>query len=286
MARPFGQLFLAVCLAGMFLTPVLPETRAEESLGAPRKKTPNVSVRHRDETSDGWSVAETVHVRVYHQGGRDRAEKIARAAEEAWEGAYRKWLACPCEDNVGCTVYLHPSATSFAEATGVSAATPGLTTVRGEESHVVSRRIDLNGEAPNLVTAVLPHEVAHAVLAGRLGCLPVPPWANEGMAVLTEPRPFVERHLRDLPAYRRDGRLFAAAELVRLKGYPAPRQMGPFYAQSVALVEFLCREKGTPTFTSFLREAARSSWEAALKKFYDWDFDELDRRWRKSLLGE
>jgi hypothetical protein len=285
LSRQSGRFFVFLVLTIALVPPAHSEPGTGEALGPPKRKAPTIKVRHRDDLVDGWSVAESAHVRVYHQGSRDRAEKAALTAEDAWSGATRKWLAESPDDEVYCAVYLYPTATAYAEATGLPAATPGVTTVRGEEGHVFSRRIDLNGEAPNLLTAVLPHEVTHAVLAGQLGSMPVPPWANEGIAVLAEPRPFVERHLRDLPGFRRDGRLFVAAELMKLKEYPARRLMGPFYAQSVSLVEFLTREKGAQTFTSFLREAARTGWEAALKKKYGWDFDELDRRWRESAFA-
>ena len=47
---------------------------------------------------------------------------------------------------------------------------------------------------------MLPHEATHVVLAGQFGDQPVPRWADEGMAVLTEPRDKIDRHLRNLPA--------------------------------------------------------------------------------------
>ena len=72
---------------------------------------------------------------------------------------------------------------------------PGHSSIRTDGPRVLSRRIDLHcGDVPNLLAAVLPHETTHVTLAGQFGDRPVARWADEGMAVLTEPREKVERH--------------------------------------------------------------------------------------------
>ena len=68
--------------------------------------------------------------------------------------------------------------------------------------------MDLHCDDVNMLVAVLPHETTHTVVAGNFGDQPVPRWADEGMAVLTEPREKIERHLRNLPKYRDDRHCF------------------------------------------------------------------------------
>ena len=149
-----------------------------------------------------------------------------------------------------------------------------------------TRRIDLHCDDPNMTYAVLPHEATHVVLAGRFGDQPVPRWADEGMAVLTEPREKIERHLRHLPEYRRDSQLFPVRQLMSLNDYPDPRYIGSFYAESVSVVEFLTKAGGAPKFTQFLREGLRSNnYEAALQRHYGYrNFADLEQRWIKATF--
>src|SRR5262249_6787394 len=129
------------------------------------------------------------------------------------------------------------------------------------------------------------HEVTHILTADRFGA-PLPPWANEAVAVLSEPPSLVERHLRCLPRYRQQGQLFSLAQLVRLQDYPEARSLGPFYAQSASLVDLLSSARGPLTFTRFVRDAQQDGYERALKRHYGWDFDELERRWQRHVFGE
>ena len=93
---------------------------------------------------------------------------------------------------------------------------------------VVSRRIDLNGDSADLVEAIVPHEFTHILLWSELGEKGVPPWANEGIAVLSEPRTHIDRHVREPPRYREREELFSLADLMSLKKYPGAGKWAPF----------------------------------------------------------
>ena len=70
-----------------------------------------------------------------------------------------------------------------------------------------------------------------------------------------------------------------------MDGYPEGRRIGPFYAESVSLVEFLSAEKGPKAFARFLRDGLADGYESALKADYDIDgFDDLQRRWQRLRL--
>jgi hypothetical protein len=138
-----------------------------------------------------------------------------------------------------------------------------------------------------MLTVVLPHETTHAVLAGKFGEFLVPRWADEGVAMLTEPADRVERYERSLTQLLQDQQLLSVRQLMMLNDYPEPRAINAFYAQSVSLVDFLAREKGPQTLTAFLREGLRTGYEPALKRHYGIaDFNELEQRWRRFALGE
>ena len=49
-------------------------------------------------------------------------------------------------------------------------------------------RTNLRADHPQVLTAILPHEVTHVVLADLFTTQQIPRWADEGMAVLAEPR--------------------------------------------------------------------------------------------------
>jgi hypothetical protein len=118
------------------------------------------------------------------------------------------------------------------------------------------------------------------VLAGQFD-QPVPRWADEGIAVLTEPRHKIDLHLQNLSTCRQDKTLFLIRELILAPDYPQPRQIKAFYAQSVSLVEFLANEKGPQAFSGFLRDALRTNnFEQALQRHYGYsNFDDLQHRW-------
>jgi hypothetical protein len=148
------------------------------------------------------------------------------------------------------------------------------------------RRIHVHADESGMVEAILPHEVTHTVLAGQFGEQQVPRWADEGMAVLNEPRERIERHLRALSRLRDEGRLYSARELISMKDYPEPRRIAAFYAESVSLTEFLAKAKDSQTLARFVRDGQRDGYESSLQRYYGWDFDELERRWRKHAFSE
>ena len=69
--------------------------------------------------------------------------------------------------------------------------------------------------------------------------------------------------------------------------WPEASLISSFYAHSVALVDFLCKQKGPQVFAQFLGDSLRIGDEAALKKHYGFQgFQDLDARWRAEVFGE
>jgi hypothetical protein len=273
---------------GKGLLAKIEERRAAAGSAGPAPEQAQVAVRHLDRQPDGWAVAETANFRIFHNQPREVAERVAQVAERTRSAMQRKWFGEGGEDwNPRCDLYLHASAQDYSQVTGVPGNSPGHSTIRSDGGRVISRRMDLRCDEPNMIPAVLPHETTHVVIAGRFGEAPVPRWADEGLAVLTEPRDKIERHLVKLPQYRQDRQLFSLRQLMQLNDYPDPRYIGSFYAESVSLVDFLAREKGPQTFSQFLREGLRGGYEPALRRHYGIaDFNELEQRWLHATFGD
>jgi hypothetical protein len=244
-----------------------------------------VTVTHKEDDGD-WSVAETTNFVIRHRHPRAFAEKVARVAERTREVQIRRWFSAANEVwKPRCAIYLYTDPEEYSQATGAPPQSPGLTRIEGEGDRIWGRRIDLHGRPEELLRAVLPHEVTHTVLAGRFGAR-VPRWADEGMAVLSEPRDRVEGHLRFLPRWRDEGRLLPLRRLMDQEDYPEPRFWGSFYGQSVSLVDFLVEAKGAPTFAAFLREGLRDGYTSALRHHYGWTYRELERHWFEHAFPE
>jgi hypothetical protein len=241
-------------------------------------------VWHETTDDDDWSVAQTSHFCLYHRTTQKGAEKLLRAAERARTAQLRKWFAArEAAWTSACRIYLYPSGREYALATGVPAEAPGHTDIQMDGQRVLWRRINLHGDTDELSEAVLPHEVTHAVLAGRFAVRQVPRWADEGMAVLAEPDDRVQCHREYLRRHQEDG-LYDLGDVMRMSDYPAGADRGLFYAQSVSLVDFLVRRQGPQAFTRFVQRGLRDGYEAALQKEYGWTFAELERHWRREAL--
>jgi hypothetical protein len=198
----------------------------------------------------------------------------------------RKWLGSVPEDwSPRCDIFLHPTAQDYSRETGKAATSPGHSSLKMEAGRVIIRRIDLHWEACNLLVAVVPHETTHVLLAGQFGEQPLPRWADEGLAVLSEPRDQVERHLRNLASCRQQNSLFSVQQLMQLADYPDPPYIKGFYAESVSLIEYLSVLKGPQELTAFLRDARKIGYEAALARHYGFrNFDDLQARWTQKAF--
>jgi tetratricopeptide (TPR) repeat protein len=247
-----------------------------------------VSLRHYPRSADGWCLAESPNFRIYYAQSPQWAERAAQVAERTRAAMQQKWFGAAGEPwNPKCELYLHATGQDYSLATGQQNS-PGHSSLKMENGRLVVRRIDLHCDDTNMLAAVLPHETTHVVLAGEFGEQLVPRWADEGMAVLTEPRPKVERHLNNLIKCRQDGTLFRLQDLIQLEDYPRnPRYISAFYAQSVSLVEYLTRQRGPQTFVLFLQEGMRYGYEKALQRHYGYrNFTELEQRWGQEAFRD
>jgi tetratricopeptide (TPR) repeat protein len=267
------------------------ELRRNPASATSSRPETQVVVRQRERNSDGWLACETAGFIIYYKETPEFATQAAQAAESVRATMQQKWFGGACREwNPPCVIYLHPTAEDYSRATG-QYNSPGHSSIRIENGHFIVRQIDLHCDDPNMLTAILPHEATHIVLASGLGEQQVerlPRWADEGVAVLTEPREKVDRHLANLAKARQDGQLFSCRELMELPNYPQnPRQISTFYAQSVSLVEFLSGLQGSQTFMLFLQDSMRYGYEKSLQRHFNiGSFSQLEERWTAHIAGD
>ncbi len=262
------------------------ETAPPSAAAAPA--APAIKVRHGQAPGTGWAVAETTNFRIFHNQTAEYAEMVAKVAETTRSAMQRQWFGKVSEDwNPRCDIYLYATTDAYSQAAKVRPDSPGNTTYVRKGSTVVSRRIDLHVDDPNVLSNVLPHETTHAILVGRFGPFDLPRWADEGLATLGEPSDSVARWLRNAQQYRQSGQTFSAQQLLQLPDWPEDRLLVSFYAHSISLVDFLCKQKGRDVFVRFLSDSLRIGDVAALKKHYGFQsYQDLDARWRAEAFGE
>jgi tetratricopeptide (TPR) repeat protein len=245
-------------------------------------------VRHLGKSKEGWQISETANFRILHNQPTETIEEVARVAEKTRADMQRRWLGEVSESwRPACDIYLYSTAQEYSKATGESENSPGHSTTFWDGARVTGRAVHLHCDHAGMTTTSLPHEVTHVVLAGQCGDKPLPRWADEGIAVLSESGDRVDRYVARLTEYSQRRQLFTVRGLMQTEEWPDPRQINAFYAQSVSVVDFLTRAKGPQTFTRFLRESQKIGYEKALQKHYGFkDFTELEQEWRKVALSD
>jgi hypothetical protein len=228
-----------------------------------------------------WQVHDTPNFRIFHTDPR-LAEAAAEAAEAVREAQAKRWGSPALQKpwNPRCEIHLHPTGKAFAAATGQPEISPGFSTIESNGNRITTRRVLLRSDHPQMLTAILPHEITHVVVADLFADQQIPRWADEGIAVLSEP--IAEQNLRaaDLHDSFSAGQVFELRKLMSVET-PEAKDWSLYYAQSVSLARFLV-EEGTPVqMIRFVRESGRKGIEAALREVYHiGGFAELEERWQ------
>ena len=228
---------------------------ARERLGAeitPEKNGPGNITVHGTEPSRAMIIRE--HAEIF------RGEAFTRLLGESQP---EPWL-------VRCEIHVHATAGSFERAVGCSPADArGATSLEFSGDRVVTRRIDVMGDGPEVVPDAIDHELVHVVLADHFVHAPPPRWADEGLALLFDTSEKQRAHEADFQEARRRGFALSAADLLAVEEYPADSaRQRAFYGQSAALVRWLIARRDAATFIRFLDDASDVGMEAALDRHY------------------
>jgi hypothetical protein len=200
---------------------------------------------------------------------------------------YERWVGPAAGPWVPrCDIYLHPTGQDYTRATGKAADNRGHSTVAARGERLISRRIDLRLDDPDMLDDTLPFEVTQVLLAEMFAEQPLPRWAVVGMSALAESPEGVARYHRAVPGLLKDRQMFAVGPFLEKPDFPNPESVTPFYAESVSLVSYLVSLKGPKAFAAFLREAPRRGYAKALVSHYGFrDPAELQDRWIRHVLG-
>ena len=138
------------------------------------------------------------------------------------------------------------------------------------------------------VEEVVPHEVAHVLIArvlGGEGLAALPLWLSEGIAEYaagTEASQVDPVWVRALS----EGKSLRIAELDEAIGAHGDRA-GLAYAEAASLVSFLVAKQGEGVIAELLRSIATThDIEASLSEVVGWSLDELEEAWRTETVRE
>jgi len=246
------------------MLPAAGETRADRP-----SATAPVAVRL---TSRGDTfTAETTNFCCRVQGTAAAARDLALACERerarlcgCWhpEGEAAAWVP-------RCEVVVHATQAIYNQCLGRPGdASVGSTRMNFDGPRVVYRRIDLRADAADWTTAALPHELTHVVLGDRFAGRPLPPWADEGIAMLSENPQKQALRLADLRQTLRAGNTLPLRDLLAQTGPPRPEWRRAFYGQSLLLTSALIERSSPQTFVRFLDRSQQDGVEAALQRVY------------------
>jgi hypothetical protein len=192
----------------------------------------------------------------------EAAEQHRKAQALSWLGRELPLWPEPCPITVALTDAGTGGATSFAFDGGA---------VREQHMH-------LEGSLERLLADALPHEVTHTVFAHHFRT-PLPRWADEGGALLSEDEEEQQRHekllrqILDTP-----GRAIPLRRLFGMKDFPG--DVMALYAEGYSVARFLVERKDRPTFLAFVRQGMKDDWDGALREHYGFDkVEELERVW-------
>lgn len=184
---------------------------------------------------DGW---------VLHHHNEGLAAEIALVVDDGLESAFRLLTGSEAPDlNPILQIYIHRDEKEYLEATKGLGWSAGVTRHKGQGGEVLSREVHSYQAAPQLVRAVIPHELMHVAIHAVMPGASLPCWLDEGLAVTSEPA-FKKDYFRTLVSqHAAAGDLFSLRDLLLSQEYPLEEsRVKLFYAQSYILVDHLIQK--------------------------------------------
>ena len=210
---------------------------------------------------------------VVNARNADIARQVARYAEYYRRVKAAEWLghelsgwSKPCSVDVRITLGGAGGATSFTFDNG----------------RILNQQMTVEGSLERILHSVLPHEVTHTVFAAKFR-RPLPRWADEGGAVLSEDDLERARHHEMVRELAQDeSRLIPLYRLFVLTEYP--RDVMALYAQGFSVAHYLVSLGGKPKFLDFVWEGQQAGWDYALRRYYGFrSVQQLESQWRLTL---
>ena len=157
----------------------------------------------------------------------------------------------------------------------------GATTFSFMGSHV-SQYMNIEGPLDRLKDSVLPHEVTHTVFAHYFR-RPVPRWADEGGAVLSEDDLERGRHDQMVRGILNANKAIPLQRLFALTEYP--QDVGSLYAEGYSVSAYLVGLSDRPSFLNFVAHGMQYGWDSAAQTHYHKSsVKDLENAWLQHLL--
>lgn len=207
---------------------------------------------------------------------REIARRIGREAERLRKDRARLWLGEELPDwSRRCPIKVKINARAL----------NGATTFGYFKGKILSQKMEIEGPLPRLLESVLPHEVTHMILAQHFRC-PVPRWADEGAAVLSETDADRQRHEQMArQILNTPGRAMPLRRLFDLTEYP--RDVMALFAEGYSVTRFLVTAKDRKTFLAFVEEGKSQNWDRAVRAHYGYaSVEKLEEAWVKDLRND
>jgi hypothetical protein len=270
----WAPVIATVVITGVFLCYVSPE-RPGITIAAehPQIRTTAADVL-RHSHSQGWFVTDSVNFRFYHQNQTLLVTRLAKLCEESRLAIHKRWLRSVAQKpwEIKCDVYLYPTPAEYQQRTLYLAESWGFADLEIGQGKVWTRRLHLRSDNETCLTVASVHELTHVILAERFAHRQIPRWADEGIAMNSEPRSRQQKMRNWLAGEVRQGRGFTLPQLLSMVQYPQDKLLGDlFYGQSGSLIEFLLSQNS-------------ESEEAVLRIVERWQQQEFDRPSQRAAL--
>jgi RNA polymerase sigma factor (sigma-70 family) len=195
------------------------------------------------------------------------AERQRKAQAVRWLGEEMPVWTTPCQIKVKLKTNGSNGATAFAF----------------DQGRILSMDMLVEGALDHVLINALPHEITHTVLAHYFRG-PVPRWADEGCAILSEDEEEQQRYsklVREI--LNTSGRSMPLKRLLALTNYPP--DMMVLYAQGSSLTRFLVDRKDHKTFLQFVSLGMKEDWDTAVRATYGGleDVAALEKAWLADL---
>ena len=159
----------------------------------------------------------------------------------------------------------------------------GFTSFEFDRGRILRQNMQIEGSLNRLLASVLPHEVTHTVFAYHFR-QPVPRWADEGGAVLSEDEQERQRHdtlVRHI--LNTPGRAVPLNRLFAMREYPE-RDVMVLYAEGFSVTNFLVGQSNRQQFLNFVSYGMYYGWDEASRKYYSYkNVNDLEQAWLKNL---
>lgn len=230
---------------------------------------------------------ESRHFVIAHANGPQAAE-LERYLEHHLGRLVRTWFPTGTKPQWRgkIRVVLHRSREAFHAAESPPAWSQAVTQNERRYGILTAQTVHFNADDPEFLSATLPHELAHVVLAHRVGVgLTAPAWVEEGVATREEPPHKQAFYQRVVAEAAESGELFPLSELLRYREYPDPERIELFYAQSNSVIAFLQERLPRKRFFELLRKLSiHPDPDKALAEGSPYSTaNELDGAWKRSL---